>query len=429
VFNFWIGTGEKGRRLDVIFGKRAIGPVVKLLEAGTEQLREFEQAGRDAAGSLTRSAEQIQDTTTGSMKQFLSAVEGVQISLFKLKDRAIKGVIDRVTEWVRVNEKLIVSKVGNFLKFIIDNFDKIIHTLKTIGAVTGSLFTLIGAIKLLKGTMDFVDLLKTMDLRLAAIMAIVTALAVAAGFVIANWGKVKTFFGRLWTNIKETFRSALDFIVHTGPISWLIFAVGLIREAWLEVAPFFNEVFETVKGHFNRFVDSVVNSGPVVMLLKAVDRVKEKWGDLKIWFKEFWTEVVRITKIAVEKFREELGPMLDLIKQFFAFKKVIIEKIIPGEDAEVLGAGPTGFGGGIPRIGLPKAPALGPDFITRTEQPEAEAPRMVSPQQRVAASVSESITTEKKLAEVTIRDETGRAEVTQGDLAQLGFQMLRTGTF
>jgi hypothetical protein len=72
---------------------------------------------------------------------------------------------------------------------------------------------------------------------------------------------------------------------------------------------------------------------------------------------------------------------------------------------------------------------FGAGFVTRSEQPEAEAPRMVSPQERVSRSVSESTTTDKRLAEVTIRDETGRAEVTQGDLALMGLQMIKTGTF
>jgi TP901 family phage tail tape measure protein len=158
-----LGTAERARRLNEIFGARAKGPFSKLIRAGTEQLREFEQAGKDAAGSLTRSAERIQDTTTGSMLQFKSAVEGVQISLFKLKDSAIKGVIDRVTEWIRTNEKLIVSKVGEWLDKIINNFDKIIDTLKKIGAIVGSLFLLVGAIKAVNAAVAAFDVIGTRE--------------------------------------------------------------------------------------------------------------------------------------------------------------------------------------------------------------------------------------------------------------------------
>lgn len=424
-----LGSGERARRLFTIFQARAKGPFGKLIQAGTEQLREWEKAGREAAGSLGRSAAEIQNTTTGSMRQVLSAYEAVKISLFELRGRAIKGVIDRVAEWIRVNEKLIVSKVGAFLEYIEKNFDKIVQTLKTIGAMTGSLFALIGAIKVLKGTMDFVDLLKVLDFKLVAIMAVVTALALAAGFVIANWDEAKAGFKRIWDGIVGIYSKAINYIVREGPISWLVAAVGAVMETWGVIAPFFGRQLDRAKFHFDRFVNAVVKSGPIVWLLEAVDTVKIKWAELKVFFKDLWDTVVATFKVAVTKIRDELGPLIELLKKFFAFKKFLIDKVLPGDEAKVLGAGPTRFGVGIPKVGVPAPPAFGAGFVTRTEQPEAEAPRMVSPQERISRSVSESNKTEKKLAEVTIRDETGRATVTQGDLAQLGFQMLRTGTF
>lgn len=60
-----------------------------------------------------------------------------------------------------------------------------------------------------------------------------------------------------------------------------------------------------------------------------------------------------------------------------------------------------------------------------TQQATA-APQMVSPQERTARSVEESRTT--STSEVTIKDQTGRAEVTQGRLGP-GLQLTHTGAF
>jgi TP901 family phage tail tape measure protein len=210
-----LGTGERARRLSIIFGARAKGPFVQLLKSGTEELKKFEATGRAATGSLTNSAEQIQNTTTGSMRKVESAYESVKISLFKLKDDAIKGVIDRIADWIRVNEKLIVSKVGEWVEWIIENFDEMVSILKKVALAAAGLFTLVTAVKAVNAAITaFEAIVALANPKVLLIIGIVLALAAAAFLVIKHWEPIKQFFIELWDTVTHAFRTAVDWLAH-----------------------------------------------------------------------------------------------------------------------------------------------------------------------------------------------------------------------
>jgi hypothetical protein len=258
------------------------------------------------------------------------------------------------------------------------------------------------------------------------IAAIITAIGVAAFFVVKHWKPVKAFFIKLWTKISEIFTSVINHLVRTGPISWFLASAGALKIAWEFLVPVFRSLWDGIKSIFVGFVRTVVTSGPVQKLLDVVDTIKEKWGELKTFFKGVWDGITDVFDTAIKWVTDKFGPFIDLLKKFFNIKEELINEVLSSRDKGPMIIREDNFDiGGVRRPRLSVVP-LDP---SSSEPSEAEAPRMVSPQDRISRSVSESSLTEKKLAEVTIRDETGRAEVTQGDLAQLGFQMLRTGTF
>lgn len=408
-----LGTGEKARRLDVIFGKKAIGPAVKLLEAGTEKLRGFEKAGREAAGSLTRSAEQIQDTTTGSMRKVMSAVEGVQISLFKLKDDAIKKVIDRIAEWIRKNEKLIASKVGEWIEYLIKNFDEIVSVLKTVGTAVGSIFLLIGAIKLLNAVMAaFNALLVAANLKLLLLMAIVVSFALIAKTIAENWEFLKASLTNLLIDIKFAFRQSAD----------------EIAERWEALKTRFAEIWAGLKKAFWTGVDAIVNTGPVKLLITAVKNVLAAWKPAGVVFKSFWEKIVNAFKWGVDKIKALVAPLTGIFDTITGFVK---DKIIgTEEDANGNRRGPLGMTSEEDANGN-RRNALGAVIEQDGEPIPTEAanrPRLVSPQESAASFFRDEKMTTITQTEVTIRDDTGRAEVTGGKLGP-GLSFEPTGTF
>lgn len=85
--------------------------------------------------------------------------------------------------------------------------------------------------------------------------------------------------------------------------------------------------------------------------------------------------------------------------------------------------------GGVVGFGDPAPASVNTDTVTfsdDSEVPQVSRPQVVSPQERVARSIEEQRTT--STAEVTIKDETGRAEVTGGRLGT-GLQLQPTGAF
>jgi len=154
-----LGGVEKAKIFDTIFGKKAIIPAMVLMNKGSEELAKFAQEIRDADGSSKEMAATMRDTTMGSMKALQSAVESVVISLFKLKDGALKGTIDGMVKWVRENEKLIASGVGDFIKNITENFDKIITAIKTVGTVVAVIWGLSKAIMAVNAVLTLTNLI------------------------------------------------------------------------------------------------------------------------------------------------------------------------------------------------------------------------------------------------------------------------------
>lgn len=424
-----LGTGERARRLSIIFGSRAKGPFVKLMEAGTKSLREFEASNIEATGSLTRSASQIQDTTVGSMKQLGSAIEGVKISLFALKDRAIKGVIDRMAEWIRKNEDLIVSKVSEFLEKIINNFDEIIRVLKIVGSVAGSLFLLVGAIKAVNAAMAAFDAIVALaNPKVLLIVAIIAALGVAAYYVVKNWETVKQFFIDLWSGIKDVFASVIDYLVFTGPLSWFLFSVSLIKEYWGPLADFIGWVWQEISGRIESVVERLLGTGPVGLFISAAKTVIGAWSPVKDGIASIWDSIVGIFKEAVEKIKWLISPITNILDKFFSFKKELIRKHILGKTPEME------FKAAVSHKMNFETNVIPVNFTPREaesiEQPIDASIRqnVVGPYERVNTYFREENKTTTNQTEITIKDETGRAKVTRGKIGS-GMKLERTGSF
>jgi hypothetical protein len=124
--------------------------------------------------------------------------------------------------------------------------------------------------------------------------------------------------------------------------------------------------------------------GPIGVLAAGAALIIKYWSPIKTFFKDLWAGVVSIFDYSISK----IMGFIDKVKSIAG-----IISIVGGGVASALGfggdAGSDGASGG---------------------------PQIVSPQDRVARSINEQRTTSS--AEVTIRDESGRAEVTGGNLGR-----------
>jgi TP901 family phage tail tape measure protein len=132
------GEAKQAGILKDIFGKIALPGALVLLADGTKKLDKFRQISEKSTGQSKEMAAVMRDTVGGSIDSMKSAIEGVVISLFKLQDGGIKRTIDRMVEWIRVNEELIVTNIGGWLESFVNNFDKIVDTVEKAAIVLGT---------------------------------------------------------------------------------------------------------------------------------------------------------------------------------------------------------------------------------------------------------------------------------------------------
>jgi len=161
--------------------------------------------------------------------------------------------------------------------------------------------------------------------------------------------------------------------------------------------------WDELKAAFLSLPDPVIAAialltGPIGWLIGSAALIYKNWEPIKAFFKGLWDGVVEIFNSAVEK----VLALVDRVKKAAA---IIVETIsrIGGGVAEFFG-----FGGD----------------EEEDSQRIAKRAAVVSPQERTARMIEESRTT----AEVTIRDETNRAEVTRGKLGP-GVLLSPSGAF
>jgi len=229
------GTADRSATLKAIFGKIPIAGVNVLLKEGKENLQAYRKELIESKGAAQAMAATMRNTVSGSFKSLMSAVEGVQISMFSLSKGGIKDAIDNLTRFVRLNEEIISQKLGDWLNAIVDNFDTIVLVVRravgafiaikaaglALAAVTTSVTAMQMAWGLAAGAVTLFR--KAMILANIAVLAnplvLLGAAAVAAAVLIYKyWEPLKEFFSNFWENISSGAAMAVNAAKKFGSI-------------------------------------------------------------------------------------------------------------------------------------------------------------------------------------------------------------------
>lgn len=362
-----LGKANKLAVLEQIFGREGLAGVLTVVSNGADALRDYRKEIVAATGATQTMASVMRDTLQGRLNSLNSAVEGVKISIFSLTSGPLSAAVDKMTEWVRVNEKAIATNIGETLAGIINNFENIVLWTGRIAKGLVAFFALVAVLKtvaLVLTTINLIAALNPIGLIVLSIIAMVAVLSAAAIAVMANWEPIKQFFADLWSDIVNSFDKAIGILLN--PIAALMGQPRTLSEQWAPLKPFFAELWGGIVEIFD---------AGIARIMAVIDKVK--------------AAVATVTDFTSGIGESIGGGVFDAIqgaKSFFGFG---------GDEENEQRTGPTG-------------------------------PQIVSPQERVARSIEEQRTT--STAEVTIRDETGRAEVTGGRLGT-GLQLQPTGAF
>lgn len=195
-----MGTATKTAILKDIFGRIPIAGVGTLLKAGAKQLRVYRRELTAVGGASKRMAEIIRDTVIGRFKALVSAIEGVKIRIFDMNSGPLSETIDKMTAWVRANESLIATNIGEWLADMIGNLqntDKWLDAMverfatvflwtKRIGAALVAYAALATALKLVSAALFVVNFALAAS-PLGLILLAVAALSVALAALVVDW--------------------------------------------------------------------------------------------------------------------------------------------------------------------------------------------------------------------------------------------------
>jgi TP901 family phage tail tape measure protein len=196
-----MASGKKVNVINAIFGKIPIAAATKLLSSAGKSVRGLRTELENAGGSSKRVAGFIRDDVKGSIDGLKSAVEGVKISIFSLNEGPLKGAIDKMTEWVRANEAAIATGIGDFLLFLVNNFENIISAAKDIGKVVAIFLVLSFVLKGIIAILTIINLLVAANPIVLAVIAVVAAVVVLLAFI----DKIKASFDKLPLILKLAF--------------------------------------------------------------------------------------------------------------------------------------------------------------------------------------------------------------------------------
>lgn len=372
-----------------IFGSQGRRAIQKLVASGTPGIESLREALRNSEGAAAEMAATMADSAAGDLVSFSSAMEALKLQVWSLVEGPFRQLIQATTEWVRENQDDILGALRSGVDWLLEHMPTIVKWATRIGKALAAVGVVLAALSVPMTVMNTV----VIGTAAVVINAIVKGVRWAAGIVTDAWSWVKDTATASWDIIKGHIDAVVEFVVGLfvivsrkaaevlGPV-WdrIVAAASWVRERWAPVGEFFGELWEGIASRISTIWEGLLaKAGEVFEMIKGI------WAPIASFFSELWDGIV-------STFQEKLGWVIDGIGGIVAGVRAVGREAMAGEEAE----------------GAAGSPA-----------------QVVSPQERTARVISESTTTER--AEVTIRDESGRAEVTRRPRGRTGIQLQPSG--
>lgn len=384
-------------------GQKAAQNLADMFRKGKDGVSPFEKLAnelKEAEGTAERMANLRMNTLGGDIEQLGGSIDELKIRLFDMQSGPLRETVQQVNKWVDANKDLIATNVGEFISDTVKHMPEIVMWAKRIGIAAAGFYGFSGLVKFLKLMLDGYD-----------------------AFV-----KMGTLGVKAWRVGKAALGEATD-------------ALGLFsREAAAG-----KKGLEGLRAGLNASklgseINGVTSALGKAGLLGAAALVGYEFGT---WLNDTLKLDEQINDLITSVFG--LNDALD--KAGGKRKKPGIGKDEPqelgdgtvvGPDGAVIkyGQGAVGAGGGADRHaaaeqkasflrseeGFKKMrmnPMMRKAFEAMqakhhgAELPATPAPQVVTPGERSTRQIVESHKTQTEKAEVTIKDETGRAVITK----------------
>lgn len=139
---------EQAHRAKQIAGQNAMSGLLAVVNATTEDYEKLSEAVYESDGAAQKMADTMNDNVSGALTLMKSKIEGIMIKLFnRAKDSMRDGIetfgdaLDKV-DWDKVGDAIgdITKKAAEFFLYVVNNSDRLISIIKTIGSVMAVVF-------------------------------------------------------------------------------------------------------------------------------------------------------------------------------------------------------------------------------------------------------------------------------------------------
>lgn len=250
-----------------LFGRESIGAIAPMLNNMELLERNFRNVG-DAtayAGSMQKEYAARAATTENNLQLMRNKVVALGISVgaillppFNDFMDAIGPIIDQMAELAAQNPWLIKGILGAAAGFV--------------------------ALRLAVVGVAMATKLMTTVMSMSPVGLLVRGLALAAGFLIANWSMVTPFFEAIWERIRVPVLVLWEVLKKV--FSWT--PLGLLIENWGSVSEWFAVLWEGIKIVFSASWDLIkeaFNWTPLGLVI-------QHWQPIVDWFAQMWEKVM-----------------------------------------------------------------------------------------------------------------------------------------
>lgn len=253
--------------LDGLFGKESIGAIAPLLTNMDLLQKNFERVGdvTQYAGSMQKEYEARAATTANNMQLLQNRVTGLGIAV----------------------GNILLPTLNSFLGFVGPLVDGMANFASAHPAVIKGVLGAAAGLLVLKlaviGVMGAMRLLMAVT-SLTPIGLAVRGVALAAGFLVANWETIGPFFAGLWSSVVGYARAAWGWI--TTALEWT--PMGPIMANWGAITEFFGALWDAVTAVTNLAWDGIkqlfFNFHPLGLIIA-------NWEPIVAWFSGLWDRV------------------------------------------------------------------------------------------------------------------------------------------
>ena len=364
----------------------------KTISAGrvtTEQLTKAFERLTGEGGKFFEGMQIASQTTSGMWSTLMDNISLTAAELGGVLAPVVKELIQQATttaqqvrEWVKANRELISTRVVQFVTKAKEVIKALVSQIMGLNQQHNLLDKLV---QIIHGVADAFGFLRQHGVTIAKVIASVVALSLA----------LKALAGVM---------TVVNLVMTANPLGLIVVGIVALSAALAAVVIWWDELTTSLRSS-GAAMDAILVgiaalTGPIGWFIVAATLIMKHWEPIKAFFSGLWDGITSAFDAAISR-------ILDTIE---SVKRTI--SAVTGAASRV-GSSVAGFFG------------FGDDD-TQGASPAAASPQVLSPQERTARMIEENRST--STAEVTIRDDTGRAEVTKGKLGQ-GLQLATTGAF